>query len=211
MLQQLCNKISIFLLQIKQAFAVSFGHSKVNHFMANFEWPYDTFAQYIEPISKYCFNKLIFERFLTHKLTLSSTGLFSHPFLSHIIKNYTRPLRPCPPDIHVHLLHKMNVRSSRIFVFNILLFTYGMGTFRPVRGAPNHFWPKFDHFWKISTSPSLASSINQIKQLIAEKLQRNTADCIWRDGFIFYYWFVETKTWITIHRIVWCLIRQVSE
>ena len=86
MLQQLCNKISIFLLQIKQAFAVSFGHSKVNHFMANFEWPYDTFAQYIEPISKYCFNKLIFERFLTHKLTLSSTGLFSHPFLSHIIK-----------------------------------------------------------------------------------------------------------------------------
>ena len=90
MLQQLCNKISIFLLQIKQAFAVSFGHSKVNHFMANFEWPYDTFAQYIEPISKYCFNKLIFERFLTHKLTLSSTGLFSHPFLSHIIKKIAR-------------------------------------------------------------------------------------------------------------------------
>ena len=53
--------------------------------------------------------------------------------------------------------------------------------------SPNSYLTKIWLFWKISTSSSLASSINQItnKQLIAEKLQIVTADYNWRDGFYF--------------------------
>ena len=88
-----------------------------------------------------------------------------------------------------------------------LLFTSGIRTTRPVHGAPIHTWSKFDLFWKTSTSPSLASSINQSNRKQAADWRKIT-NLIAIEGMVFlFYLFLETKMWITIHRIVRLIVR----
>ena len=67
-----------------------------------------------------------------------------------------------------------------------LLFTSGMRTTRPVHGAPIHTWSKFDLFWKTSTSPSLASSINQSNRKQAADWRKIT-NLIAIEGMVFYF------------------------
>jgi hypothetical protein len=143
---------------------------------------------------------LIFERFLTHKLTLSSTGLFSHPFRIYIFECVRRD----------HALGRSVSILSRKWIFDnlvdpfstFLLFTSGIRTTCPVHGAPIHTWSKFDLFWKTSTSPSLASSINQsIKSQTSSWLQKNNkaTQLIAIEGMVFFILFVSGNENVNHH------------
>ena len=67
-----------------------------------------------------------------------------------------------------------------------LLFTSGIRTTHPVHGALIHTWSKFDLFWKTSTSPSLARSINQSNRKQAADWRKIT-NLIAIEGMVFYF------------------------
>ena len=100
---------------------------------------------------------------------------------------------PCPPDEcpRVSILSRKWIFDNLLGPFStFLLFTSGIRTTHPVHGAPIHSWSKFDLFWKTSTSPSLASSINQsIKSQTSSWLQRNhkATQLIAIEGMVFYF------------------------
>ena len=134
---------------------------------------------------------MIFERFLTHKLTLSSTGLFSHPIIamSAVARPaWHHPLSPYRPWLCLRTTFTVNYISvKRIFdrlkdsfyetvhTGNVDEPSRSVHPWNPLWNSTNLIWPHLTVFWKISTSTSLANSINhkqsaenkQAKQLIA--------------------------------------------
>lgn len=120
MLQQLCNKNSIFLLKIKQAFAISFDHSK----KVVFGEKYDIFSGhmiFLRNISNQYKNIVSINWFLN---AFWPSSLHYHQLVCFLIQKLHAsaadlggPPSPCPRTFTVLLNSiKMNTRSSRIFV-----------------------------------------------------------------------------------------------
>lgn len=181
MLQQLCNKISIFLLQIKQAFAVSFDHSKINRFFVKKDdfWVTIWYVRAIYRTNKW--NIVSINWFLN---AFWPTSLHYHQlvcFLTHFASIYFHASAvTMPSGRSVSILFTKWIFDNLVDPFSkFLLFTSGMRTTRPVHGAPIHTWSKFDLFWKTSTSPSLASSINQSNRKQAADCRKITKKHTW--------------------------------
>ena len=112
-------------------------------------------------------------------------------------------LTPSADDIHHQLyLHKMSFWSSQRFVlWNCAYWERGQTvpfvrrTQLRIRLDP--FLTSFDLFWNISTSSSLANSINH-KQAAEET---RTSSWLQLKGWFLFYWFKEiTCQWIRDHR-----------
>ena len=113
-------------------------------------------------------------------------------FLTHFASIYLNASAvTMPSGRSVSILSRKWIFDNLVDSFStFLLFTSGIRTTRPVHGAPIHTWSKFDLFWKTSTSPSLASSINQsIKSQTSSWLQKNykATQLIAIEGMVFYF------------------------